>query len=215
MIRRLPRSTQQRTLFPYTTLFRSLPVGAAVPPAGAAVHRPGPVVHPARSEEHTSELQSLAVISYAVFCLKQKKKVTESLQTALELDRAHRSVVAQRLQTALVLSPMLCRVVELPPHFVFFFLMIRRPPRSTQQRTLFPYTTLFRSRRRPPLRRPGRLRLQCRATRRSEEHTSELQSLAVISYAVFCLKKKKTQTHNTNHPPPTPHPPPPPPPPPH
>src|ERR1051326_9342101 len=69
----------------------------------------------------------------------------------------------------------------------FFFLMIRRPPRST----LFPYTTLFRSVRSgiefAPARRerstgPGR--------HRSEEHTSELQSHSFISYAVFCLKKK-------------------------
>src|SRR5881392_4276900 len=70
----------------------------------------------------------------------------------------------------------------------FFFLMIRRPPRSTQRTTLFPYTTLFRSattwRWSPACRMP-------RAPWRSEEHTSELQSLCVISYAVFCLKKKK------------------------
>src|SRR3546814_9863687 len=84
-----------------------------------------------------------------------------------------------------------------------FFLMIRRPPRSTRTDTLFPYTTLFRS-------RLGRSRYQrhglhsagdggprgrrqaARADRRrSEEHTSELQSLMRISYAVFCLKKKK------------------------
>src|SRR5213078_5076778 len=74
---------------------------------------------------------------------------------------------------------------------IFFFLMIRRPPRSTLELTLFPYTTLFRSRRcasacaeRPwPRTRAGK--------DRSEEHTSELQSRAQISYAVFCLKKKK------------------------
>src|SRR6187399_3611099 len=71
----------------------------------------------------------------------------------------------------------------------FFFLMIRRPPRSTQQRTLFPYTTLFRSPSARGAARPGTCR--CRPCWRSEEHTSELQSLAVISYAVFCLKKKK------------------------
>src|SRR5213083_3502100 len=79
---------------------------------------------------------------------------------------------------------------------IFFFLMIRRPPRSTQQRTLFPYTTLFRSgrgcARRGQAVRGGVLRSRPGARPpRSEEHTSELQSLAVISYAVFCLKKKK------------------------
>src|SRR3546814_4607431 len=100
--------------------------------------------------------------------------------------------------------------------------MIRRPPRSTRTDTLFPYTTLFRS----PRQRDGmvvdpatglqygstvernlvvgasqfddpRLKLRIRNTR-SEEHTSELQSLMRISYAVFCLKKKiqKILTHN-------------------
>src|SRR3546814_4700530 len=124
-----------------------------------------------------------------------------------------------------------------------FFLMIRRPPRSTRTDTLFPYTTLFRSScvHHPRLwaicgfpdrfadlceprcgdcrqrqshcklcRRPmgaarigrsqnrGDYRLyfhrytfECRWSARSEEHTSELQSLMRISYAVFCLKKKK------------------------
>src|SRR3546814_10488919 len=89
--------------------------------------------------------------------------------------------------------------------------MIRRPPRSTRTDTLFPYTTLFRSscsRDRaavPGTRRPagsarsgaaGPPTARCRGNgprRRSEEHTSELQSLMRISYAVFCLKKKKTQ----------------------
>src|SRR3546814_6622985 len=88
--------------------------------------------------------------------------------------------------------------------------MIRRPPRSTRTDTLFPYTTLFRS-----MARPGRVAampdnighpagmtpaLAAAALTlcdldtpvwRSEEHTSELQSLMRISYAVFCLKKKK------------------------
>src|ERR1043165_1393443 len=65
--------------------------------------------------------------------------------------------------------------------------MIRRPPRST----LFPYTTLFRSghRRAAPARQARPARVDRRAGR-SEEHTSELQSRGLISYAVFCLKKK-------------------------
>src|SRR3546814_3569574 len=99
--------------------------------------------------------------------------------------------------------------------------MIRRPPRSTRTDTLFPYTTLFRSNNprlqiadreefieaklaehhyQPPyFRLMERLNLEGanaapRVMRpRSEEHTSELQSLMRISYAVFCLKKKKTQ----------------------
>src|SRR3546814_19362939 len=84
--------------------------------------------------------------------------------------------------------------------FGFLFLMIRRPPRSTRTDTLFPYTTLFRSSGRlyvRPIARvpPGAcVDLPCRCRQpesRSEEHTSELQSLMRISYAVFCLKKKK------------------------
>src|SRR3546814_2817314 len=82
--------------------------------------------------------------------------------------------------------------------------MIRRPPRSTRTDTLFPYTTLFRSRisRRVAHRtkkRNGASLIPLAAymtiigltANRSEEHTSELQSLMRISYAVFCLKKKQ------------------------
>src|SRR3546814_6796009 len=104
MIRRPPRSTRTDTLFPYTTLFRShAPIGLPLQLAMAAGHGklgPGAVLvleddgprlgvrhlhrhlqHPAglrRSEEHTSELQSLMRISYAVFCLKKKKKKTHN-----------------------------------------------------------------------------------------------------------------------------------------
>src|ERR1043165_10119884 len=72
--------------------------------------------------------------------------------------------------------------------FFVFFLMIRRPPRST----LFPYTTLFRSAwTRQPRTDSGSERFQSSLPLRSEEHTSELQSRGLISYAVFCLKKKR------------------------
>src|SRR3546814_6150391 len=75
--------------------------------------------------------------------------------------------------------------------------MIRRPPRSTRTDTLFPYTTLFRSTRSTARCWRAHRRATRRAPRpRSEEHTSELQSLMRISYAVFCLKKKKIQIHN-------------------
>src|SRR3546814_7815640 len=106
-----------------------------------------------------------------------------------------------------------------------FFLRIRRPPRSTRTDTLFPYTTLFRSRKNgqrlfdarqswsradpasdrlcPGSPRPGDLSEELAPVRglqqallRSEEHTSELQSLMRISYAVFCLKKKKNSKSN-------------------
>src|SRR3546814_8100185 len=97
--------------------------------------------------------------------------------------------------------------------------MLRRPPRSTLTDTRFPYTTLFRSVRRGrlsrdspgccgttssasrrgfhPRRRSARLRVP--RQRRSEEHTSELQSLMRISYAVFCLKKKNTILISSNN----------------
>src|SRR3546814_4498372 len=100
----------------------------------------------------------------------------------------------------------------------FFFLMIRRPPRSTRTDTLFPYTTLFRSKDILWLRPDGQEKegedwempyARCLSfllsgeagqyhlttqgePERSEEHTSELQSLMRSSYAVFCLKKKKS-----------------------
>src|SRR3546814_8484568 len=88
--------------------------------------------------------------------------------------------------------------------------MIRRPPRSTRTDTLFPYTTLFRSI--DVLGNPGKSQLhgshrltgqhrpaaeQVFLPGRSGEHTSELQSLMRISYAVFCLKKKKNKTNKT------------------
>src|SRR3546814_2664079 len=93
--------------------------------------------------------------------------------------------------------------------------MIRRPPRSTRTDTLFPYTTLFRSaygwRPAPEpvhgsscgCRKPGTSGAGCHSSwnpARSEEHTSELQSLMRISYAVFCLKKKKKKKKHPNRP---------------
>src|SRR3546814_7830834 len=85
---------------------------------------------------------------------------------------------------------------------MFFFLMIRRPPRSTRTDTLFPYTTLFRSG--EVLALTGEvLTYEARELllnpSRSEEHTSELQSLMRISYAVFCLKKKKKNQQEQNN----------------
>src|SRR3546814_8881164 len=110
----------------------------------------------------------------------------------------------------------------------WFFLMIRLPPRTTRTDTLFPYTTLFRSRHQqcpptnavcnPVARRPGfrpfarpaekfgrhnaaqfaRPQSNPNPAPRSEEHTSELPSLMRISYAVFCLKNK-TNTHKLSY----------------
>src|SRR3546814_7397203 len=78
MIRPPPRSTRTDTLFPYTTLFRSVtPITATTGRATIAndiIVRASIIDREGRSEEHTSELQSLMRISYAVFCLKKKKK---------------------------------------------------------------------------------------------------------------------------------------------
>src|SRR3546814_20783487 len=84
-----------------------------------------------------------------------------------------------------------------PSHLVVFFLMIRRPPRSTRTDTLFPYTTLFRSQRGAYDSRCPKTEVPVYGTDRSEEHTSELQSLMRISYAVFCLKKKKKSKNSS------------------
>src|SRR3546814_6417389 len=96
---------------------------------------------------------------------------------------------------------------------LFCFFMIRRPPGSTRTDTLFPYTTLFRStssRESAWQNRQAYAALDlgtnnCRlliarptGDSRSEEHTSELQSLMRISYAVFCLKKKRNENNNNN-----------------
>src|SRR3546814_2440080 len=81
--------------------------------------------------------------------------------------------------------------------------MIRRPPRSTRTDTLFPYTTLFRSEEFPgAFDSPNTSKWTANAAlfydtpKRSEEHTSELQSLMRSSYAVFCLKKKQKNSRN-------------------
>src|SRR3546814_4722064 len=107
MIRRPPRSTRTDTLFPYTTLFRSLGPFHALQ-AGARSRGPDPLPcrrrlaptvagacddhgqGPGRSEEHTSELQSLMRISYAVFCLKKKKHRTNTTMNADQTDRTKR-----------------------------------------------------------------------------------------------------------------------------
>src|SRR3546814_3720943 len=120
MLRRPPRSTRTDTLFPYTTLFRSFIAWAQMGDANASIPTPQPIlprpmfgaspavaaatsltfVAPraleqpgARSEEHTSELQSLMRISYAVFCLKKKttsNQTTSEPNTTLYNDTSHK-----------------------------------------------------------------------------------------------------------------------------
>src|SRR3546814_6565862 len=120
MIRRPPRSTRTDTLFPYTTLFRSKPAPIATcPPArcpGSASRRAGPAhiapcahdrhrrrsADSARSEEHTSELQSLMRISYAVFCLKKKNDIRKkSTQTRIEITASTDYKLSQQVNNEL------------------------------------------------------------------------------------------------------------------
>src|SRR6266536_2460327 len=128
MIRRPPRST----LFPYTTLFRSCATGRL---------RAGPqrlrrrACGDARSEEHTSELQSRVELVCRLL-LEKKKDKKKPLE--LEKEKLHVCFIANSITA----TGTVCRY-SFGGHAgfrIFFFLMIRRPPRST----LFPYTTLFR-----------------------------------------------------------------------
>src|SRR3546814_4969633 len=116
MIRRPPRSTRTDTLFPYTTLFRSIPIVLESPPPSSLFTLKHPLIvglttsaerliqvrlnrllslnqmpeTTYRSEEHTSELQSLMRISYAVFCLKKKKKNNKQ-KTHTKTNKSERS----------------------------------------------------------------------------------------------------------------------------
>src|SRR5215213_6672262 len=140
MIRRPPRST----LFPYTTLFRSTPRPRPRRWTCSAVRaRPG-----CRSEEHTSELQSLTKLVCRLLLEKKKKRRLRDIGDArLDIEEALGLIVSSggaALGRASSCRPKATRLAWLAAAGAVFFLMIRRPPRST----LFPYTTLFRSRRR-------------------------------------------------------------------
>src|SRR5216110_3057971 len=132
-----------------------------------------------RSEEHTSELQSRELISYAVFCLKKKKAAH---RRPIHLDQRH----VLDVEPASGADPL---------HVLFFF------QSSADHRDLHKLTHSFPTRRSSDLARltarpggqslksqPGSISLPGRRSMRSEEHTSELQSRELISYAVFCLK---------------------------
>src|SRR6056300_152909 len=195
MIRRPPRSTLILTLFPYTTLFRS----PAPDPRLGGGERAGdprdlaPRLRSRRSEEHTSELQSHSEISYAVFCVNKKNK---EMKTRLLLPGEKdtlRTVIDQGANPYLLYIRGETALHVCVVFFLFFFLMIRRPPRSTLILTLFPYTTLFRS--------PVTFRnLVCRlllvtGDRKSTRlNSSHLQKYRMPSSAC----KKKTTTKKTN-----------------
>src|SRR6266581_4118812 len=151
MIRRPPRST----LFPYTTLFRS---AAPVMTWSVKLPVPTPAVFVVADRKSTRLNSSHPSISYAVFCLKKKKNlkvktcaahfIAHQFQTLLGawLDNVGKHAREDGARRAITNAGDFNRI---------FFLMIRRPPRST----LFPYTTLFRSSRCTPRQRPRLCRL--------------------------------------------------------
>src|ERR1039458_8327086 len=188
MIRRPPRST----LFPYTTLFRSPSSVSWGLPAWARLRWVCPL--PRRSEEHTSELQSLRHLVCRLLLEKKKSFTPPSPLGSPRCGHAAPCLPRRRgpnRPDAAAWTPMAWAYALTDRSLKYFFLMIRRPPRST----LFPYTTLFRSntlntwwtrRLRPTV--SGRNT----KSSRSEEHTSELQSLRHLVCRLLLEKKKKT-----------------------
>src|SRR6266705_1966645 len=138
MIRRPPRST----LFPYTTLFRSWRRGRTAHPSGKS----GPTLR-RRSEEHTSELQSPYDLVCRLLLEKKKKKkyqLKNSKKKKNNINIKTKKIINLSIYNNFYIILLLLYFLNFNFYlFFFFFLMIRRPPRST----LFPYTTLFRSRR--------------------------------------------------------------------
>src|SRR5213594_3660006 len=137
-----------------------------------------------RSEEHTSELQSRTLISYAVFCLKKIKSGRNAFPSL--------SCSASKRPCPQLSSTFLTVARSTPRRSVFFFNDAATTEIYTSVHTLSLHDALPIS---WDLRTFRRIRSQPRAAaarRRSEEHTSELQSRTLISYAVFCLKKKNT-----------------------
>src|ERR1022692_4597930 len=171
MIRRPPRST----LFPYTTLFRSILYADVDGEPGPRLRRLGQSrQHPDRKSTRLNS--SHLVISYAVVCLKKKNRHSRrAIRIATRAAITRRSSARMTKRASFIAS-------------FFFFLMIRRPPRSP----LFPYTTLFRSA------QPHRDAIASDRpwyapdlSPRSEEHTSELQSPCNLVCRLLLEKKKK------------------------
>src|SRR5476651_1068565 len=150
-----------------------------------------------RSEEHTSELQSRQYLVCRLLLEKKKNQqvrrpvVTRDTDTPCRIDtRLHRLSVAQHARR----DQHIVRPRIASGNRLFFFLMIRRPPRST----LFPYTTLFRSISHlyaPAANLPSPLQNRAATdTPRSEEHTSELQSRQYLVCRLLLEKKKNTRS---------------------
>src|SRR5579872_5090815 len=182
------------------SLHDALPIFGAVGLTGphVGVAQFGKAPEPGRSEEHTSELQSRPHLVCRLLLEKKKKMLDISMCTKQKKNK-HIIITQEICEYFLtffcfVIVTFFFNYFDFSSHFFLFFLMIRRPPRST----LFPYTTLFRSirfscGRRRPWREfssawpPG-------APARSEEHTSELQSRPHLVCRLL-LEKKKKPTH--------------------
>src|SRR5210317_942978 len=145
MIRRPPRSTPYPTLFPYTT---ALPILNRF-----TVHGNGdvwfqPRVHMAETKHRdrkSTRLNSSHIQNLVCRLLLEKKKNTLEKSTELANENALRNQLKlKRVEVPDRLSVSALSDLALPEESRFFFLMIRRPPRSTPYPTLFPYTTLFR-----------------------------------------------------------------------
>src|SRR6266511_4356828 len=145
-----------------------------------------------RDRKSTRLNSSHVKISYAVFCLKKKKTRNERIADFEHAFETERPIRRNRLaQGILGDDDSHSRLLTVIPFLYFFFLMIRRPPRST----LFPYTTLFRSPEGVKRFRPS-LHVEDEAMNardRSEEHTSELQSRENLVCRLLLAKKKKTK----------------------
>src|ERR1044071_698174 len=159
----------------------------AAPPASRSA-----VVARDRSEEHTSELQSRVDISYAVFCLKKKEELGASGSAPRDISSAGRSAPARRRRRRRSrVCPARCSASGSPRSRLTFFF---NDTATTEIYTLslhdaLPICMLEKYGKGTPNDWIERWVLS--RVNRSEEHTSELQSRVDISYAVFCLKKKK------------------------
>src|SRR5215472_3968926 len=144
----------------------------------------------ARSEEHTSELQSLRHLVCRLLLEKKKNKINPGIirkkKKNLGTKKKYQRFIIFVSFVFVFFFFIFFSLSIVFFFFFFFFLMIRRPPRST----LFPYTTLFRSRSFPDRHRHARRDVQDRRPR--DRKSTRLNSSHLgISYAVFCLKKKK------------------------
>src|ERR1017187_9767422 len=155
--------------------------------------RAGPVTRavstrtPCRDRKSTRLNSSHRCISYAVFCLKKKYNAAHSCNSRV-ICRVGGQVARRCRGRARTVKGKLAILPQLSVIPFVFFLMIRRPPRST----LFPYTTLFRSAKRSSRRRGGSLPPPRPYTPNIDRKSTRLNSShRCISYAVFCLKKKK------------------------